>query len=84
MVRKTVNGHRPSASKPFYEYRNEFRADRFSSGVYSLGEAQSSPIASLTPRSRGSFEVTIPNVKQTKEGLRIGMTFTGERYSYQF
>lgn len=73
-----------SATKNPYEYRDAFKKDHFSFffGLQSIGEAQCSPITALAPGSRQPFEVTIPNVKQTKEGIRIVIAFTGERYSY--
>jgi hypothetical protein len=41
------------------------------------------PITSLSPGGRQPFNITIPNVKQTKEGIRLVVVFTGgERYSY--
>jgi hypothetical protein len=73
-----------AATKPLYSYKDEFPKDNFSFlfGPQSIGEAQTSPIVSLLPRGREAFEVTIPNVKQTKDGLRIHLTFSGERYGY--
>lgn len=73
-----------TVTKPLYAYRDEFRSSDwfFFFGLQPIGEAQTSPIESLLPRSKGPFEVTIPNVKQTKEGVRIELRFTGERYSY--
>lgn len=71
-------------TKPLYEYRDEFRKDSFLFfiGPPAIGEAQTPPISTLPPRVREPFEVTIPNVKQTKDGIRIRVLFTGERYSY--
>jgi hypothetical protein len=75
-----------TATKPLYAYRDDYRSDEFGFlfGPQSIGEAQTAPIVSLAPRSREAFEVTIPNVKQIKEGVRIVVRFTGERYSYGF
>ena len=73
-----------SAQKNLYQYRDDFDKDEFSFyfGPPAIGEAQCSPITSLTPGARQPFNVTIPNVKQTKEGIRLVVAFTGERYSY--
>lgn len=51
-------------------------------GVTSIGSAQSQAILSLAPGTKQAFEVTIPNVKQTANGVRITVYFSGERYSY--
>ncbi|MGA2587185.1 MAG: hypothetical protein ABSF88_09190 [Candidatus Aminicenantales bacterium] len=73
-------------TKPLYEYKDQFYKTNspyfFWFGAENIGDAQTSPIVSLLPSKRAPFEVTIPNVKQTKEGLRIAVSFTGERYSY--
>jgi hypothetical protein len=73
-----------SVTKNLYEYRTDFDKDPtwFFFSVPTIGEAQCSPITTLSPGGRQPFEVSIPNVKQTKEGLRIAVAFTGERYSY--
>jgi len=73
-----------SATQPLYKYRNEFRKNKFSFwfGPEPIGEAQTIPIANLAPGDKQQFEITIPNVKQTSDGIRIEVKFTGERYSY--
>jgi len=75
-----------SATKNLWEYRKEWEKSRSSefSFIYDepIGIGQSSVIAMLLPGGIAPFEVTIPNVKQTKEGIRIVVSFTGERYSY--
>lgn len=73
-----------SATKNLYEYKDEFAKNEvlFFFGPQAVGEAQCSPISSLSPGGRQPFDVTIPNVKQTKDGIRITVAFTGERYSY--
>jgi hypothetical protein len=74
-----------SAQKQLYQYEDDFTKDEFSFyfGPQAIGEAQSSPITSLIPGTRQPFSITIPNVKQTKEGIRLVVVFTGgERYSY--
>jgi hypothetical protein len=73
-----------SATEPLYKYRDQFRRESvfFWFGPPSIGEAQTVPIANLSPGKRQQFEVTIPNVKQTNEGIRIEVQFTGERYLY--
>jgi hypothetical protein len=72
------------ATKNLYEYQDDFAKDEFSFffGPQAVGEAQCSPISSLSPGGTQPFEVTIPNVKQTKNGIRMTVAFTGERYSY--
>jgi hypothetical protein len=74
-----------SVTKPIYAYRNEFFKEHTSKwlwfGPAPIGRAQTSPIASLSFGSTAPFDVTIPNVKQTPEGIRIVVKFTGERYS---
>jgi len=48
-----------------------------------IGTAQSAPIAFLAPRTREPFGVTIPNVKQTEQGIWLRVSFSGgERYGY--
>jgi hypothetical protein len=75
-----------TATKPLAQYQDAFLKDEhsFDYGPQPIGESQTSPIAFLKPQSRQPFEVTIPNVKQTKDGVRIEVAFTGERYPYQF
>jgi hypothetical protein len=73
-----------TATKQLYQYEDDYKKDRwvlFFSPT-AIGEAQCSPIATLGPGLRHPFEVSIPNVKQTKEGIRLVVAFTGERYSY--
>jgi hypothetical protein len=73
-----------TATKQLYQYQDDFRKDHWAMifGPTPIGEAQCSPIPSLSPGSRRPFEITVPNVKQTKEGVRLVVAFTGERYSY--
>ncbi len=46
-----------------------------------IGTGQTT-IAYLGPGKTAFFIMTIPNVKQTKEGFQIVALFSGERYSY--
>ena len=73
------------AYKPLYEYREEFKKNHFAFifGLNMTGEAQSATIETLNPSQKALFEVTIPNVKQTKEGIYLTVTFKGARYSYK-
>jgi hypothetical protein len=48
-----------------------------------IGSAQSQTIPSIEPGKRGSFQVTIPNVRQGKDSFEIWVSLSGERYSYQ-
>ena len=50
--------------------------------VDDMGSGQTTPISSLAPGSRERFQVTIPNVKQSKDGIDLRVAFTGERYNY--
>ncbi len=47
-----------------------------------IGSAQSPAIDIILPGSTGRFDVTIPNVRQTKEGFTLYVSIKGERYSY--
>jgi hypothetical protein len=77
-----------TARKPIYTAKGEFlkarpdSIDRFFAYGEQLGIAQTQTIASLPPGQSHHFEVTVPNVKQTKEGIDLTADFTGERYSY--
>jgi hypothetical protein len=72
-----------TATKQLYQFQDEYDKDPYLMfGLPSIGEAQCSPIAYLGSGMTAPFEVTIPNVKQTKEGIRLMVAFTGERYSY--
>jgi hypothetical protein len=75
-----------SVTKPLYAYRDDFAKDEWILivGPPPIGEAQTSPIYSLIPRERAPFDVTIPNVKQTKDGIQIHVSFSGERYTYSY
>ena len=77
------------ATKAIFEMRKDYDKnpdkdkDMFGFfGFPTIGTAQSAPISILLPGSRQEFEATIPNVKQTANGGRIEVEFTGERYSY--
>lgn len=48
-----------------------------------VGSGQTTPISVLPPGARQKFEVSIPNVKQDKNGIDLRVVFTGERYSYK-
>jgi hypothetical protein len=50
--------------------------------VVETGEGQSNVIAQLNPGGTASFEVTIPNVKQTPEGLLLAVETSGEQFAY--
>jgi hypothetical protein len=54
-----------------------------SDGPSAIGQAQSSPIASLLLGQQEKFEVTIPNVKQsTDNSLDVRVRLSGEGYGY--
>ena len=73
-----------TATKQLYQYQDEFDKYPFVMflGPPPIGTAQCSPISYLGSGITAPFEITIPNVKQTKEGVRLVVEFTGERYSY--
>lgn len=48
---------------------------------WNIGHAQTT-VGSLNPGSSSPFHITIPNVKQTPDGLQIAVSFSGERYQY--
>lgn len=48
---------------------------------FEIGNGQVN-VGYLLPGSTSAFTVTIPNVKQTKDGQQIAVWFSGERYSY--
>jgi hypothetical protein len=52
------------------------------SDEWNIGSGQTSVIAILLPKTQFHFSVTIPNVKQSKDGFHIAVFFSGERYSY--
>src|SRR5712692_2474210 len=73
---------RISAIHPLYKYRDDFRKDRwaFIFGPQAIGSAQSSPLRVLAPGETAPFDITFPNVTQTKDPLELKMEFSGERY----
>ena len=76
-----------TATKQLYQYEDDFDKDPWVmfAGPPAIGEAQTSPIVYLGPGKAATFEVTIPNVKQTKEGVRLVVSFGGgERYAYGY
>src|ERR1035437_637773 len=68
-----------TATKQLYQYQNDFNKDPYLIlfGPPPIGEAQCSPIAYFFSGSTQPFEVTIPNMKQTKEGVRLVVAFQG-------
>ncbi len=48
---------------------------------WNIGSGQTT-VGTLNPGSSVPFSVTIPNVKQTPDGLQIAVSFSGERYWY--
>ena len=77
------------ATQPFWRARDAFMKtspnsiDRIFFSPDQIGTAQTKPINWLMPGMRARFEVIIPNVKQTKDGVDIRVSFAGERYSYR-
>lgn len=77
-----------TARPPFYLAREAFMKaapdsfERLYVSADKIGSAQTKPIARLGPGTCERFDVTVPNVKQTKDGVDVRVSFTGERYSY--
>jgi len=76
-----------TATKQLYQAKEDFLKQSANDNIFffgppSIGDAQTTTISQLLPGTKRPFEVTIPNVKQTPEGVRIVVTFSGERYSY--
>lgn len=73
------------AARPYpYKIRDKWAKDKdffLYSSQYDIGKAQTT-VGTLNPGSTASFRVTIPNVKQTPEDIRIAISFSGERYQY--
>jgi hypothetical protein len=71
------------AAIPFlYDVREKIEKDGFF--LYSgleIGSGEAS-IGSLGPGQTQTFPLTIPNVRQTADGIQIVASFSGERYSY--
>ena len=73
-----------AATKQIYEMRGDFdkadkqtRATFYWLGSPEIGSAQSTTIATLIGGGTQNFEVTIPNVRQTPNGVRITVVFSG-------
>jgi hypothetical protein len=66
-----------------YKFREKIIGDQFFlySNQMEIGTAQTT-VSALNPGSTASFEVTIPNVKQTSDSIEIAVWFSGERYQY--
>jgi hypothetical protein len=78
-----------TATKQLYEMKDDFdKASEIDKDFFEftgsppIGNAQSTAIAALSPGAQQDFDVTIPNVRQTKSAARIAIAFSGERYSY--
>jgi hypothetical protein len=74
-----------SARKPFEEHKDDESLYAYGNLVIlpdAIGQAQSNIIPELKPGQRAAFEVTVPNVKQTKGGVSLRVSFSGERYAY--
>lgn len=75
-----------SAYQPRSSQREDFLRE-YSDNPYFLlldpiGSSQARTIETLPPGGRQPFQVTIPNVKQTPQGIQLLVSFSGERYSY--
>ena len=69
------------SARPFlYKIKDKLKDDPFYmySGI-EIGSGQAN-IGYLGPGRTAAFSLTIPNVKQTPDGLQIVASFTGERY----
>lgn len=72
-----------SARPYLYQIREKVEKNEFYlySSEMEIGSGQTA-ISYLGPGKTATFTVTIPNVKQTKEGIQIVATFSNERYAY--
>jgi len=71
-------------ARPYpYKFRDKIAAGPWAlySDEVNIGSAQTT-VGSLNPGSTSFFSVTIPNVKQTPDGVQIMVSFSGERYQY--
>jgi hypothetical protein len=71
-------------ARPFlYQVKDKVEKDPFFyySDGFDIGSAETT-IFYLGAGKTESFTMTIPNVKQTKDGFQIAVSFSGERYSY--
>ena len=66
----------------FDEFRKKEGFGRYFYSPEEIGNAQTEAILWIAPGKKGQFKVTIPNVRQTKEGFQLTVSFSGERYSY--
>lgn len=79
-----------TARPPLYSARDAFMKaspnsfERLFAASNQIGSAQTKPIATLGPGACEPFELTVPNVRQTKDGIDLRVSFTGERYSYRY
>ena len=73
------------SARPFpYQVKDKLKKDPFFfyiSDGFDIGSAQATVFFLGAGRTE-SFSMTIPNVKQTKDGFQIAVQFSGERYSY--
>jgi hypothetical protein len=72
-------------ARPFpYQVKDKLKKEPFFFYItdgFDIGSAQTT-IFFLGAGKTESFRMTIPNVKQTKDGFQIAVSFSGERYSY--
>jgi hypothetical protein len=72
-----------SARQFIYKNRGKILKDPFFlyGDSADVGSGQTT-VGYLGPGKTASFSMTIPNVKQTSDGIQIVVSFSGERYSY--
>jgi hypothetical protein len=72
-----------SARPPLYQVKDKVTKDPFF--IYNteidIGSGQTT-VPILLPGTTQKFSMTIPNVKQTSDGLQLAVSFSGERYAY--
>jgi hypothetical protein len=71
-------------ARPYaYKIKDKWLKENFPwwSSEWDIGSAQTT-VGLLNPGSTAYFNVTIPNVKQTSDTVRLAVSFSGERYSY--
>jgi hypothetical protein len=69
-------------SVSFDDYKKSYALDPIFWAPEEIGNAQTAAIAALYPGQRAQFDVTIPNVRQTKDQITLYVSFAGERYGY--
>lgn len=67
-----------------WEKKDDLNRDLYSWSPPTIGNAQTPTLPNLPPGHQDEFDVTIPNVKQNKDGINVTLALQNERYSYPF